>query len=60
MERPLKFSIIIPTYNYAAYLPDAINSVLEQDYPDTEILVIDDASTDATTEIAHGFGNRIK
>ena len=60
MERPVQFSLIIPTYNYALYLPDAINSVLEQDYPGTEILVIDDASTDSTTDIANGFGSRIK
>ena len=59
MVSHLKFSIIIPTYNYADYLPDAINSVLDQDYPATEILVIDDASTDNTRDIANSFKGKI-
>jgi len=59
MHNNIKYSIIIPTYNYAAYLPDAINSVLDQDYPGTEILVIDDASTDNTPEVANAYKGRI-
>lgn len=41
-------SIIIPTYNHAAYLRDAISSCLEQTAADLEVLVLDDASTDDT------------
>ena len=59
MQNNIRFSIIIPTYNYAAYLPDAINSVLDQDYPGTEILVIDDASTDNTPDIANTYTGKI-
>lgn len=59
MLNNIKFSIIIPTYNYAGYLPDAINSVLDQDYPETEILVIDDASSDNTPDVAKTFKGKI-
>lgn len=44
-------SAIIPTYNYAAYLKDAITSVLEQSIYDLELIVIDDGSTDNTIEV---------
>ena len=46
-------SVIIPTYNYAAYIQEAINSITEQDYPKDkiEIIVVDDGSTDNTKEV---------
>ncbi|MGC8495198.1 MAG: glycosyltransferase family 2 protein, partial [Syntrophobacteraceae bacterium] len=34
-----KVSVLIPTYNYAAYLPEAIESVLSQSYTDFELLI---------------------
>jgi glycosyltransferase involved in cell wall biosynthesis len=45
------FSIIIPTYNRAAFISKAIDSVLAQQYSDWELIVVDDASTDHTAEI---------
>jgi glycosyltransferase involved in cell wall biosynthesis len=44
-------SIVIPAYNHGNYLPEAIASVLAQDYPRIELIVIDDGSTDNTAEI---------
>jgi glycosyltransferase involved in cell wall biosynthesis len=51
-------TVIIPTYNRAQVVGRAIRSVLEQNYHDFEILVVDDASTDATAEIVGSFDDR--
>ncbi|MBU2541257.1 MAG: glycosyltransferase family 2 protein [Candidatus Omnitrophica bacterium] len=48
-------SVIIPIYNRAQYLPDAVNSVLNQSYKDFEIIIVDDGSTDNTREVAERF-----
>lgn len=48
-------SVIIPTYNRADKVGDAINSVLNQTYNNIEILVIDDGSEDHTSELMHLF-----
>jgi glycosyltransferase involved in cell wall biosynthesis len=48
----MKFSIVIPAYNGEAYLALAIKSALEQSRPADEVVVVDDASTDRTAEIA--------
>lgn len=54
-------SIITPFYQSAAYIGDAINSVLNQQYEDWELILINDGSTDASKEIALSFyDNRIK
>src|SRR5690242_2055791 len=52
MDFPL-VSVIIPTYNYSKYILDAVNSILEQDYPKDklEIIVADDGSVDNTKEV---------
>lgn len=50
-------SIIIPTYNRAALLTNAIQSVLSQTYSDFELLIIDDASQDNTQEVVEGFAD---
>ena len=49
-ENKGKISIIIPTYNRSNYVKRAVESVLDQSYENTEIIVIDDASVDDTRE----------
>jgi len=50
-ESPL-ISVIVPVYNGAQFLGEALDSVVRQDYRPVEIIVIDDASTDASAEVA--------
>lgn len=58
-ETPL-VSIVIPVYNGSNYMREAIDSALAQTYPNIEVIVVNDGSTDATREIALSYGNRIR
>ncbi len=58
MNYPLS-SIIINNYNYAEYLGKAIDSALNQSYPNIEVIVVDDGSTDASSEVIKKYGDRI-
>lgn len=53
-------SVVIPTYNAAPYVTEAIDSVLAQTYPNYEVIVIDDASTDGTPEILERYRHQPK
>lgn len=53
-------SIVTPTYNQADYLAETIESVLAQDYPNIEYIVLDDGSTDGTPEILKRYDGRIR
>ena len=55
MPQPESIAVIIPVYNGAAYLSEALESVLAQTLPADEIIVIDDGSKDASVQIARSF-----
>lgn len=55
----MKISIITVVYNGAATIASAVDSVLSQDHPDVEYIVIDGASKDATLAILKGYGDKI-
>ena len=53
-------SVIIPVYNAAKYLSRCINSIFEQNYDDTEIICVNDGSTDESLKILEEYGDKIK
>lgn len=59
MNGPL-VSCIVPTYNGAAYLSEALDSILAQTVQPLDVIVADDGSTDATLEVAARYGERVR
>lgn len=53
-------SAIIPNYNYAQYVAEAVESALDQTYESLEVIVVDDGSKDGSLEVLEKFGDRIK
>ncbi|MDO0946708.1 bifunctional glycosyltransferase/CDP-glycerol:glycerophosphate glycerophosphotransferase [Chromohalobacter israelensis] len=58
IESKIPVSVIIPVFNTEAYLPECIESVLQQSLDKVEILIVDDGSTDRSLEIARDFEKR--
>jgi glycosyltransferase involved in cell wall biosynthesis len=52
-------TIITPSYNRASFLGETVNSVLAQDYPNIEYIVLDDGSRDNTTEVMERYRSRV-
>ena len=55
---PVSFSVLIPNYNHAAYLPECLDSVVSQSRQPDAIHVIDDASTDRSVEVIRSYLRR--
>jgi glycosyltransferase involved in cell wall biosynthesis len=60
MAEDIKISAVIATYNREATIARAIDSILAQEAPASEIVVIDDGSTDATPKVLDAYGNKIR
>jgi glycosyltransferase involved in cell wall biosynthesis len=58
MAAPLA-SIVIVNYNYARFLPRSIDSALAQTHPRTEVVVVDDASTDGSRDVIQSYSDRV-
>jgi glycosyltransferase involved in cell wall biosynthesis len=52
-------SIVVPVFNGERYLRESLDSILAQTYPRTEIIVMDDASTDRTPEVVASYGDKV-
>lgn len=51
----MRFSLVVPTYNQQEYLPDTLDSILDQTYSDYEVIIVNDGSTDHSREIAESY-----
>jgi glycosyltransferase involved in cell wall biosynthesis len=59
MKNEPLISIVINNYNYEGFLGEAIDSALSQTYPNIEVVVVDDGSTDTSREVISSYGDRI-
>ena len=50
-------SVIMPSYNTGKYISDSIKSVIDQTYPDWELIIVDDCSTDDTVDVINSFSD---
>ena len=56
--KPPKISVLIPCYHQAQFLPEALDSVLRQDFQDLEVIASDDASPDNTFSVLQDYSRR--
>ena len=59
-DRLVRVSVVITNYNYGRFLRQAIDSALRQTYPDVEVIVVDDGSTDDSRDVIASYGAQIQ
>lgn len=60
MKAPLRFSVVIANYNYGRFVSRAIESALALEWPDVEVIVVDDGSTDNSRQVIEAYGDQIR
>lgn len=55
----MRLSVVIPAHNEETYLPSALEALARQTFPPDEVIVVDNASTDRTAQVAEAFGARV-
>jgi glycosyltransferase involved in cell wall biosynthesis len=60
MDTSTFVSVVIPVYNGANYLGEAVESVFSQTYPNIEVILVDDGSKDNTWELIQSYGDRVR
>ena len=60
MDNKIQIAAVIPTFNREKTLPRAINSVLAQEFPASEVIIVDDGSDDGTRRIVESFGAKCR
>jgi glycosyltransferase involved in cell wall biosynthesis len=58
-QSPSLVSVIIPVFNGEKFLPDSLRSIFDQDYPNVEVIAVDDGSTDGSLQILERYRERI-
>ena len=58
MEKLPTISVVVPCYNLATFLPESLDSILQQDYSEWECIIVDDGSTDNSAEIAKSYAEK--
>tara|TARA_R110000868_G_scaffold107750_1_gene294679 strand:- start:18421 stop:19272 length:852 start_codon:yes stop_codon:yes gene_type:complete len=53
-------SIVVPSFNQGRFIGDTLRSIIGQDYPNLEIIVMDGGSTDETLDVVRSFGDRVQ
>jgi len=56
----IEISVVVPVYNRKDYLRESLDSILQQSYPPSEIVIVDDGSTDNSLEIINSYKERVK
>ncbi len=59
MDEP-SISVVVPTFNRACLIGMTLDAILSQDHPAAEVVVVDDGSTDETTDVLSAYGDRVR
>src|SRR6476660_3095578 len=58
--RPGLVSVVVPCYNAERFLAETLQSAFIQTYPEIEVIVLDDGSTDGTADLIRSYGDRVR